>query len=183
MTPLAVAHPGRPPSGWYALRVFGTREFAVQRRLRELAIEEYLPTITTETRWSDRIKRSERPLYPGYLFARFALSDWRVRRIEHVIDILGTPHNPLPVTDPELAEVRRVLAQLTAHTKPGRMPTYPISTPVIVQLGAFAGQRGIVTRAKGERIAVALLIFGHVRNVEMDAADVSLDQQAMEKAA
>src|SRR5581483_9271545 len=61
---------GEPPiARWYALRVRSRAEFAVERALAEYgAAEPYVPTWTEETRWSDRMARTVRPLFAGYVF-------------------------------------------------------------------------------------------------------------------
>ena len=56
---------------WHALRTRSRFEFAVQAGLQAADIEEFLPTFVTETRWSDRTHSTTRPLFSGYIFARF----------------------------------------------------------------------------------------------------------------
>ena len=59
---------------WYALWTRSRHEASVQRQLDELRIEAFLPTITKWSRWKDRKKQIEWPLFPGYCFARFPTS-------------------------------------------------------------------------------------------------------------
>ena len=55
---------------WYALWVMSNAEFVVEDALRAHRIESFLPTWTETVQWSDRKKVIQRPLFPGYLFAR-----------------------------------------------------------------------------------------------------------------
>lgn len=158
----AVAHPNHfqaaSSSQWFSLRVRPQREASVERSLRRACIESFLPL------------DGEKPLFPGYLFARFALSDWRVKRIEHVYEILGTARSPVAVTPAEIAEVRRVLQTMQ---KPAERSLFRIGDPVAIQTGAFAGQHGIVARLKGNRLAVTLELLRRQTDVTFDAADVA----------
>jgi len=70
-------------SPWYALRVRAKRERTVDRVLGPSGYEHYLPLYTTETRWSDRVVRSQRVLFPDYVFCRFDLA--------HRRNVLATP--------------------------------------------------------------------------------------------
>ena len=68
---------------WYAVQV--------QSRLTSLAFdtlcgkgyETYLPLYRSERRWSDRVKKLDLPLFPGYLFSRFD--------VLHRLPVLTTP--------------------------------------------------------------------------------------------
>src|SRR5688572_6385726 len=96
---------GRPR--WFALRVRNNRERQAQRDLRLAAIPEFLPTYTVETRWSDRTKRVERPLFAGYLFVHCDQAGLETAiRTRHVMQIVGV------VLDRELETVQRLTNSL-----------------------------------------------------------------------
>src|SRR4029079_6641996 len=64
----------RPADGrdrWYAVWPRSRHEQAVRTQLDERAIPAFLPTVSRWSRWKDRKKRIEVPLFPGYVFARF----------------------------------------------------------------------------------------------------------------
>ena len=65
----AGARSERPP--WFALVVKPRHERAVERGLCYRRFEVYVPTYTATSRWSDRLKRVERPVFPGYVFRGF----------------------------------------------------------------------------------------------------------------
>jgi len=60
---------------WYALYVKTRFEKVVARNLRGKGYEEFLPLYHRTSRWSDRIKQLELPLFPGYVFSRFNAFD------------------------------------------------------------------------------------------------------------
>src|SRR5438034_1190376 len=87
---------------WFALRVRSNFERRVRDSLRTKGIEEFLPTWTEEVRWSDRSKLIERPLIPGYNFARFERGQAaEVTRIAGIVRLPGrarTGRSYIPVS-------------------------------------------------------------------------------------
>ena len=59
---------------WYACRTRSRAEKQVERRLMGAGFDAYLPVLKRERQWADRKKRVDFPLFPGYVFARFELS-------------------------------------------------------------------------------------------------------------
>jgi hypothetical protein len=60
---------------WYALQIRSKLGSVVSATLRGKGYEEFLPLYRARRRWSDRIKQVELPLFSGYLFCRFDVSD------------------------------------------------------------------------------------------------------------
>src|SRR6266849_6178032 len=56
---------------WFAIRVRENYERITAIHLRERGYEEFAPCYQTERRWSDRRKRLDQFLFPGYVFCRF----------------------------------------------------------------------------------------------------------------
>jgi transcriptional antiterminator NusG len=56
---------------WYAISTRTRYEHLVFRQLRSLQIEAFLPTISRWSRWKDRRKKIDWPLFDGYCFGRF----------------------------------------------------------------------------------------------------------------
>ncbi len=92
---------------WYALHVRPNSERYVQKMLEGHGIEEFTPT------WKPRAQvRVEKPLFPGYVFSRFALSSSRIAilHIPWVLRILGyRVDQPEPIPDSEILSVRQML--------------------------------------------------------------------------
>src|SRR4051794_7878065 len=68
----AIGYDRRPftPS-WFAVRTRARAEKAVYDQLQRKEIEAFLPTVTKWSRWKDRKKQVDWPLFPGYCFVRF----------------------------------------------------------------------------------------------------------------
>ena len=56
---------------WYAVWTRSRHEQVVREQLERKGIEAFLPTITRWSRWKDRKKKIDWPLFPGYCFVRF----------------------------------------------------------------------------------------------------------------
>ena len=166
------AHSPQEPTGarWYALKLRSHFEFTVRDALRAADITEYLPTYPEVTRWSDREKTITRPIFAGYLFARFPLARVNeIRQTRGVIEILSIDHQPVSIPDSEIAALRRAVdsrAQLSPCA-------YVAGDTVRVERGPFAGVSGVVSRVKGATLlTIPVEILGRAVSVEIEAADV-----------
>lgn len=165
-----------PPQfeAWYALRHLSNRAFAVREALRRDGVEVFLPTYQVETRWSDRMKKVDRPLFPGYIFARFKSERAEaILRTRGVYEILSIDQQPEAVPDLVIANLQRLAAQRGARI--ARCP-YVAGVMVTVLRGPFAGVAGVVTRTQGEpghaTLTIPVQILGRAVSVEIEAADV-----------
>src|SRR6266567_2671048 len=82
---------------WFALQVRSQRENHVADHLGAKGYELFLPLYTCRKRWSDRIKKVELPLFPGYLFCRFDPYDrLPILKTPWLLQIVGFSHIPAP---------------------------------------------------------------------------------------
>ena len=65
---------------WFAIWTRSRHEQVVREQLARKGYEVFLPTITRWSRWKDRKKKIDWPLFPGYCFARVD-PDVKVRRL------------------------------------------------------------------------------------------------------
>jgi transcription antitermination factor NusG len=155
-------------AGWYALRLKSNHEFRVQQFLTEHGCDVYLPTLTQETRWSDRTKTTARPLFPGYIFVRGELGG--ILRLPGVVQALPTSLEPTLIDEREIESLRIALAS----AKPAAECPYVAGALVTIERGPLAGVQGVVTRTRGAlRIAVAITLLNRAVSVEVDAADLT----------
>ncbi len=68
---------------WFVLTVAPQHELSAEQHLHTKRFEASVPTYRVRRRWSDRVKTITLPLFPGYVFCRFA-SDTRIA-------VLNTP--------------------------------------------------------------------------------------------
>jgi transcription antitermination factor NusG len=156
---------------WYALRLRSRFEFAVRDALHAAGIEEFLPTYTTETRAPGRTQLTTRPLFAGYIFAKFSAAGASndVLRTRGVAGILGAAGVPTAIPDGEIANLQRMAAKSVSVSR----CSYVAGETVQIARGPFAGVIGEVTRTQGAvRLTVAIPILGRAVSVAIDVADL-----------
>ena len=87
------------PTAWYAIWTRSRHEQMVREQLERKGYEAFLPTIPRWSRWKDRKKKIDWPLFPGYCFARFdtqraSAHPQVLRRRQH--RLLRRRHRPNP---------------------------------------------------------------------------------------
>ena len=152
---------------WYALRVRSNFEKVVQTGLSNRDIEEFLPSYEKKSRWSDRVKKIERPLFPGYVFGRFdAASRLPILMIPGVVHVLGNSAGPIPIDEEELQAIRRTV-ESGLLVMP--WPYLNVGDEVVVEEGVLSGLQGILARVKDSvRVVVSLTLLQRSVAVELD---------------
>jgi len=160
------------PLYWYAIRTRSRHEKLVREQLEARGVEPFLPLVERLRQWKDRRKRVAFPLFPGYCFARFPLSQRiTVLATPGVVQVLGNQDGPLPVPDEEIGAVRR-LVESTLPYDPH--PYLKEGMEVEVIRGPLAGLRGILLR-KGTRarLVISVTLIHQAASVELDALDAA----------
>src|SRR6185295_5661973 len=84
-----------PESPWFAIWTRSRHEQVVREQLERKHFEAFLPTITRWSRWKDRKKKIDWPLFPGYCFARFdpadALPVLKCTGVVNIVSFEGKP--------------------------------------------------------------------------------------------
>jgi len=152
---------------WYALQVRPRFEKIVASTLLSKGFEGFLPLYRRRSRWSDRVKEIEEPLFSGYLFCRFDVN----RRLQIVITpgvirVVGIGKVPMPVDDREIAAIQSiVLSGLQASP----WPYLHVGQKVIIERGSLAGVEGILVAQKGSaRLVVSVSLLQRSVAVEID---------------
>jgi transcription antitermination factor NusG len=94
---------------WYAVHVQARYEQSVASSLRSRGYRDFLPVYSCMRRWSDRVKKVELPLFPGYLFCRFDVNHrLPILTTPGVINIVGVGKLPHPVEEDEISALQIV---------------------------------------------------------------------------
>jgi transcription antitermination factor NusG len=159
---------------WYACYTRARHEKRVSEQLVRRGVETYLPLMQRERQWSDRRKLVEFPLFPGYVFGRFALAELhRVVTVPGVAMVIRHNGVPSPIADHELENVRRFVAGLAESGQvPEPRPLEP-GEAVRVMHGPFAGVQGVVVERRGRRrVLVGLTTIGQGMEVDIDGRNL-----------
>lgn len=157
---------------WFALQVRSQRENHAADHLRAKGYELFLPLYTCRKRWSDRIKKVELPLFPGYLFCRFDPYDrLPIVKTPWLLQIVGFNHIPSPVDDEEISAVRTLIAS-GAATQP--WPFIGLGERVRIESGPLRGVVGVLTQVKrNHKLVVSITLLQRSVAVEIDSALVT----------
>jgi transcription antitermination factor NusG len=152
---------------WYAIRVQSRLGIVASATLRGRGYEEFLPLYRSRRRWSDRIKQLDLPLFPGYLFCRFKVSDrlMPILTTPGVIGIVCAGKTPVPIENDEIEAVRAILRSgLAAHP----WPHLSVGSKVYIEGGPLAGVEGIITNTdKVYRLIVSVSLLQRSVGVEI----------------
>ena len=161
-----------PGNSWQVLHVRSNYERRVAQYLAVRAVEHYLPLYLERVRWTDRTVTTERPLFPGYVFARYA-SETR-------ITVLGAPGLVRPLGgDPQHlvsgAELHRIREGLRGGLRLRPHAAVPIGSRVRIRNGVFEGVQGVVTELRREsEVVITIAATQQCFSLRIDSADIEV---------
>jgi transcription antitermination factor NusG len=157
---------------WHVLHVRSNFEKRVARHLAVRAVEHYLPLYRERVKWTDRAVITERPLFSGYVFARFS-PESRIAAISipGVVRSLGDNDGTL-VESAELEKIRQGLAGgllLRPHS------TLSVGARVRIRAGIFEGMEGLVTEFRQQcKVIIALAAVQQCFSLEVGLGDIEV---------
>src|ERR671924_1568659 len=155
----------------YALWTRSRHEQVVREQLEQKGVEAFLPTVTRWSRWKDRKKKIDWPLFPGYCFARF---DPRERlpilKCAGVVSIISFEGEPAAIPVHEIEGIRQLVESDLAYDP---CPLIREGMMVEVMHGPLKGVIGrLVRKGAKARLVLSVDLIGQAVSVEVDAADV-----------
>lgn len=159
-------------SPWHVLHVLSNHEKKVAQHLEVRSIEHYLPVYREKVKWTDRTVVAERPLFSGYVFARF---DHRYRipviSTPGVLRLLGDQSWDL-VEDEELEKIRSGLAK-GLILRPHRNIT--VGTRVRIREGVFEDVEGSVTELRQQcKVVISLAAVRQCFSIEVEIDQIEV---------
>jgi transcriptional antiterminator NusG len=156
---------------WYAVWTRSRHEQVVRDQLERKGYEVFLPTIPRWSRWKDRRKKIDWPLFPGYCFARFD-SEQRlpVLTCSGVVSIVTFDGDLAQIPEQEIDAIRLVVESDLQYDP---CPLIREGELVEVTHGPLKGVVGRLTRKGAHaRLILSVDLIGQAVSVEVDAADV-----------
>jgi transcriptional antiterminator NusG len=156
---------------WYAVWTRSRHEQVVREQLERKGLEAFLPTITRWSRWKDRKKQIDWPLFPGYCFARFDAGErLPVLTCTGVVSIVSFDGDIVSIPEQEIDGIRR-LVESDLQFDP--CPLIREGMMVEVTHGPLKGVVGrLVRKGAHARLILSVDLIGQAVSVEVDAADV-----------
>ena len=156
---------------WFAIWTRSRHEQVVREQLERKGLETFLPTIMKWSRWKDRKKQIEWPLFPGYCFARFhAAERLPVLKCQGVVNIVSFDGEPAPIPESEILGIRTLVESDLLYDP---CPLINEGDLVEVTHGPLKGVVGrLVRKGSHARLILSVELIGQGVSVEVDAADV-----------
>ena len=158
---------------WYAIWTRSRHEQVVREQLDRKRVEAFLPTITRWSRWKDRKKKIDWPLFPGYCFARFdERNRLSILKCSGVVSIVTFDGELAPIPEHEIEGIRRLVESELQYDP---CPLIREGTMVEVVHGPLSGVVvRLVRKGAHARLVLSVDLIGQAVSVEVDAADVKL---------
>ena len=155
---------------WYALSTRSRHEKQVRDRLAAIGIEPFLPLTRKLTQWSDRRVWTESPLFSGYCFARFSLTNsLAILQTPGIVRIVGIIR-PEAIPDEEVAALKQLAASersLEPHDY------FAEGAWVEVVRGPLVGLRGQLLRKSGHHsLVIRVHLIQQAATVHIDMNEV-----------
>jgi len=156
---------------WFAVWTQSRHEQIVRNELERREIEAFLPTVTRWSRWKDRKKRIDWPLFPGYCFARFNPEELLpVLKCTGVVGVVSFGAKPAPIPAYEIEGIRR-LVESNLPSDP--CPLIKEGSMVEIVSGPLAGVIGrLVRKGPRARVLLAVELLNRGFNVDVDVCDI-----------
>ena len=158
-------------SSWFAIWTRSRHEQVVRDQIERKHLDAFLPTITRWSRWKDRKKKIDWPLFPGYCFARFKPDETRaILKCTGVVNIVSFEGKPAAIPEHEIDGIRLLLERELQFDP---CPMIREGMMVEVTHGALKGVIGrLVRKGAHARLVLSVDLIGQGVSVEVDAADV-----------
>jgi transcription termination/antitermination protein NusG len=158
--------------GWYAVYTRSRHEKVVAEELWQREIEVFLPLRNVVSKWKDRRKEVQFPLFPGYLFVN---ADVRARRLDimkvpSVVRIVGFQNEPEPIPTKQIEAVKTLVFSELPYDP---FPELVAGDRVRVRRGPLRGLEGFLVEKKSRyRFVISVDLIQQAVCCEIDAADV-----------
>jgi transcriptional antiterminator NusG len=156
---------------WFAVWTRSRHEQVVREQIDAKGLEAFLPTIPRWSRWKDRRKKVDWPLFPGYCFARFDPGErLSVLKCSGVVSIVSFNGDIVAIPDIEIDSIKRLVASELQYDP---CPLIREGAMVEVIHGPLRGVVGrLLRKGSHARLILAVDLIGQAVSVEVDAADV-----------
>ncbi len=159
---------------WYAVHVKSRHEFQVFERLKGAGINTFLPSLKQLSKWKDRNKLIEFPLFPGYLFVQTDNSHTErlaILKTKSVVRILGSATGePEPVPEEQILSLMKLIH---AGVNLDPYPYLQTGQRIRIKRGPLAGIEGLLVEKAGQhRLVLSVDILNQSTSVTIQASEV-----------
>lgn len=166
-------------SNWYVLHTYSGYENKVKNSLEKLVesnglqdsiLQIIIPTEDSIEKNGDKVKKTTKKIYPGYVFVKMIMSDemwYRVRNIRGVTGFVGpTGKEAVPLSEEEIKfmGIKDIL----------REPVYNVGDAVEIKFGALKGHCATVKEVDSDKKRVKAIVNVMGENIiDLEFAQIS----------
>jgi len=163
---------------WYVIYTMPKAEKKVSSALGQMGIGVFLPMYEEIVQWSDRKKRTKRPLFPGYVFVNLAPKEiGRAYGLPGMLRFLTTNGVKDVVPESDITQIRLLLGAKPERCANARWHT---GQEVQVLFGPMAGLQGTLIHDRGNhRLIVNVKSIQQSVLVDVSASHVQLVATSM----
>ena len=149
---------------WYPLYTKSRHEKFVESQLQKKGIESFTPKITFNSKWSDRIKCIEEPLFKCYCFAKFDMKD-RIKIISQkgVVTIVNFNKHYISVEESVITSLK-VLTENRVKLDP--CPYIKVGDRIAVKRGPLKGIEGFVLEKRNSNTTLVISVDAILSSVK-----------------
>ncbi len=154
---------------WLAAYTRPHHEKVTATSLEHRGYEVVYPRYRVASRWRDRVKQLELPLFPGYLFVRCdPARRLPVLQSPGLLYLVSDDRGPVAVPENEVENIRRAMLS-RARLEP--VPFLKAGDTVVVQRGPLAGVEGVLVAKRDMlRVVISVEMLSRSVAVEVDGA-------------
>ncbi|MCC5814971.1 MAG: UpxY family transcription antiterminator [Leptospira sp.] len=168
---------------WHIIYTNPRTEKRVLEYLKKYHFEAYLPIIRIKSRWKDRWKEIEKPLFTSYVFVKMSYWDEKKKilvlpGIHHIVFYKG---QPAEVSDENLEMVELFATSFGEKLKVEKYEKLKPGNIVEIRTGILAGRKAEIIQMKNKTyVIVALPMMGQAVRAEVKIEDLGLEELRIE---
>lgn len=157
---------------WFALYTKPRHEFKAEMQLSDMAIETYLPKVTTLKQWSDRKKKVTEPLIRGYIFVKADEKErYQSLQAKAVLNCVAFKGKPAAIPEDQIESLRKMIEGKSELFISNQIQ---VGTKVKVTAGPFEGVEGVVYNADNiKMLAITIDLLNRSVSVRLPAQSVT----------
>ncbi len=137
---------------WYAVYTKSRHEKKVATNLKDKSVEVFLPLRNVLSRWKDRRKEVQLPLFTGYLFVRMTQEDrLNILKTVGVVTIISNHQGPVPIPEDQIESIQKLVE---SGIKYDPYPYVHEGMRVTIKRGPLRGTEGILIGKRKKHILV-----------------------------
>jgi transcription antitermination factor NusG len=156
---------------WYAIHTRSRHEKVVRDQFTAKEIAHLLPLHHKRSKWKDRVKMIEVPLFGGYIFAHFALQHkLQVLQTVGVVRMVSLNGTAESIPDEQIEALRKMVSHELPYDP---HPYLKEGMQVRVRRGPLQGAEGIlIEKKKNYRFVISIDLIQKAVAIDIDSADV-----------